>query len=314
VSRALSLLPFPRALRIPSRSVAQPSRAHRTIALRGHCRRASDARVDAQRVGPHREHRRAVLISPLVSGSAIFAHELQHPPNRVHALRRAPRANLRARARIAPLGGRLWHRAEGLPQHCVSPDKGQPAQRHVFACTLHALCDCGVQLRLELGIAEADKDSWPHELERQHLRQRPFVVKEVVRHFDFSLFAKSTGDHSGPFMGRLDEARDRGVSECVSHLFEYIVLGDQQDDAGLVRGPEVFPAAERSVLGLGDELLEDSRNSGKRASGSVSTPCQWLGSGNLCFARSLGRSVGTGHRLRAANFLGRRLLHQACER
>ena len=254
----LSPLPLFRPPGTPSISRAGVSRrtsSRSAHALRWHSWRARDARIDTLRVRPEREHRRAIFVSPVVPNGPVFCCEFHRPANRVHALWRGPRRN--SRAWISSRHGRLRHGAEGLPQHRVATKKRQTAQRHVFACGLHALCDFRVQLRLKLDVAPANKDSWPHEADGQCFGQWPFRVEEAVRHLDFLLLAETSRNHAGPVMGRLDESSDGGVGERVIHLLEQIVVGDEQDDAGLMGGPKVFPTAERSVLGFCDELGED---------------------------------------------------------
>jgi hypothetical protein len=126
-SFVLALFPFLRPPRTPSRSVAQMSLARRTTALCGHSWRARDARVNAQRVSPERKHLRAISVSPDVPNCPVFSDKFRHTANRVDALRRRLRSD--ARARSSPRRGRLWHGAEGLPQHGLAPDEGQSAQR-----------------------------------------------------------------------------------------------------------------------------------------------------------------------------------------
>ena len=141
-----------------------------------------------------REHRCAIAVAPIMPNGAIFLYETQHPPNRVHAFGSGFRSN--ARARISPRGRRPRHRADGLTEHRVASDQGQSAQLQVFARLLHVLCDIAVQLSLELGVAEADKGSWSHKLERQRAPQRPIVVDGIGRDLEFAVLAKAIRDAS----------------------------------------------------------------------------------------------------------------------
>jgi len=128
----LSFLRFFRSPGTPSLSRARVSRrrsSRSSYSLRWHSRRARDARIDAPRVRPEREHRRAIPVSPVVPNGPVFRHEFHHSPNCVHALWRGPRGN--TRAWISSRRGRLRHGAEGLPQHRVATKKWQTAQRHV---------------------------------------------------------------------------------------------------------------------------------------------------------------------------------------
>jgi hypothetical protein len=48
------------------------------FALRRYSRRGSDARIDAERIGAHRENSGAVSVAPLGPCGAIFSDEFEH--------------------------------------------------------------------------------------------------------------------------------------------------------------------------------------------------------------------------------------------
>lgn len=170
IHRLLSLLPYLRSPSTQSRLRTHSSRSpasSRDAARRRPCLRASDARVNVERVHPKREHRRAIAVAPIMPNGGMFAREPHHAANRADALRFG--GNPRPRASSRRGGPR--HRAEDLPQHRIATDKGQTAEAHVSARALLALRDFAVQLRLELCGAESPDDFWPHELERQSFRR-----------------------------------------------------------------------------------------------------------------------------------------------
>jgi hypothetical protein len=143
-SRLLSLLPFVGAQSTLLRSRDQVRCiSPRTRALRGRCRRTSDSRVDAQRVCARRKR------------MAAF------------------RGGLGGDARTWS-SGRRWRFGRGieaLSQHCVTSDKWQTTQGHIFACVLHALGDLGIQLPLQTLVVLAEKNSGSHESQR-HVKGR----------------------------------------------------------------------------------------------------------------------------------------------
>ena len=54
----------------------------------------------------------------------------------------------------------------------------------------------------------------------------------------------------------LDEPIFDRIRESVDHLVDYIAGVDEADDAGLLRGPEVLPAAAEGVLTFGEQLMK----------------------------------------------------------
>jgi hypothetical protein len=172
-----SFLPCRRERVTSSRSRAQVSGRAPSASAHAPSGRPGAACVSPARARPNGERRCAIPASLFVPRRVIFAHKLQHSPNRVHTLWRF-RGN--PRIGIPSRGSCLRLNVEALPQP---------------------------QLRQELSIAEVSKDSLSHKPERQSSRQATVVVDDAVPHLDFSLLAESIREHDRPAVGQSEVAR-----------------------------------------------------------------------------------------------------------
>jgi len=146
--------------------------------------------------------------------------------------------------------------SKGCWRTALAPRNFPALPRECLAGLSHASLDGVGPVPAELLQLELRVNRRPRKLELNGFGERAFWVEEDVGHVDRTALPDAGADHAGPFARRAHQAGRSRVSDGVGHFFDHVVVGDEQHDAGLVGGPEVFPATERGILRFGEQAME----------------------------------------------------------
>jgi len=99
----------------------------------------------------------------------------------------------------------------------------------------------------------------PGNVQADDFRHAAVVAEEVLGPRGSDVPAGDSGverRNARPFLDGVDQVRRGRIGEGVGHLFNNVVGFDQADDGSGFGGPEVFEAAEVSVLAAGEKSVE----------------------------------------------------------